>query len=375
MKKIVIQNARLVNGISKDILIENGIIKKVSPSLDIDENTIVVALDDECYVSPGWIDIHTHCFHKFEIYADDCEAIGYKKGVTRVVDAGTAGADNITEFYKSVENCKTHVYSLLNISKTGIYAQNELADMSHIDSQAFMEAYKKYPDFIVGVKARISKSVIGDNGDQPLLEAIKIANQVDLPLMIHIGTAPSSLQTVMSHMRKGDIVTHIFNPKSNGIVEHNGIKDCVLEAYQRGVYFDLGHGTDSFSFHSLDIANQHQIKVHSISSDIYHRNRENGPVFDLATTMSKLYNRGYDLKDIIDCVTINPATMLRLKNLGKIEEGYCGELTIFKIIKEKKSLIDSLGVKIIVKEYIEPIAVVLNNEYINLKGVNSHECL
>lgn len=46
-----------------------------------------------------------------------------------MIDAGTSGADNVDEFYDSVKNRKTHVYSLLNISKTGLYAQNELADM------------------------------------------------------------------------------------------------------------------------------------------------------------------------------------------------------------------------------------------------------
>ena len=348
MNKFMIENARLVDGTIVNILVQNGVIQQVASSIKVDDETQVIHLDNESYVSAGWIDTHTHCFNKFELYADDCESIGYKKGVTTVIDAGTSGADNVDEFYESVKNCKTHVYSLLNISKTGLYAQNELADMRHVDIDAFMQAYQKYPHFIIGVKARMSKSVVEESGDLPLFEALKIAEQTKLPLMVHI-------------------VTHIFNPKVNGILEDGNIKRCVFDAYQRGVFFDLGHGTDSFSFDVLDKANQNNIKVHSISSDIYYRNRQNGPVYDLATTMSKLYKRGYNLADVIACVTSHPAKMLNLSHLGQIEKGYCGEFTIFKIVHETKELVDSTGKRVIVSEYIRPVAVIIRNEYIQLK--------
>ena len=367
MNKFMIENARLVDGRIVSIFVQNGVIQQVASSIKVDNETQVIHLDNESYVSAGWIDTHTHCFDKFELYADNCESIGYKKGVTTVIDAGTSGADNVDEFYDSVKNCKTHVYSLLNISKTGLYAQNELADMRHVDSDAFMQAYQKHPHFIIGVKARMSKSVVEESGDLPLFEALKIAEQTKLPLMVHIGTAPSKLETVLANIRSGDIVTHIFNPKRNGIIQDSHIKECVFDAYQRGVFFDLGHGTDSFSFDVLDKANQNDLKVHSISSDIYYRNRQNGPVYDLATTMSKLYRKGYDLKEVIACVTSHPAKMLNLSHLGRIEKGYCGEFTIFKIIHKNKELVDSTGKRIIVSEYIQPVAVIIRNEYIQLE--------
>ena len=45
------------------------------------------------------------------------------------------------------------------------------------------------------------------------------------------------------------------------------------------------------------------MKAASISTDIYIRNRENGPVYDLATTMEKLRVVGYDWPEIIEKVT------------------------------------------------------------------------
>ena len=49
------------------------------------------------------------------------------------------------------------------------------------------------------------------------------------------------------------------------------------------------------------------MKAASISTDIYIRNRENGPVYDLATTMEKLRVVGYDWPEIIEKVTKAPA--------------------------------------------------------------------
>jgi probable amidohydrolase EF_0837/AHA_3915 len=366
MDKFLIKNAKLVDGKVIDILVKDGHIENISSFIEMDENIDVIELDEDCYISAGWIDSHTHCFEKFELYADNCEEIGYRQGVTSVIDAGTAGADNIEEFFNSIKECKTHVYSLLNISKTGICAQNELADMTHIDKKAFEKMCKKFPRFILGAKVRMSQSVVGENGDLPLYEAIQMANQVNLPLMVHIGTAPAQLETVLKNVREGDIVTHIFNPKENGIVSHGKIKDCVFEAYQRGVYFDLGHGTDSFSFDVLDIANENHIQVYSISSDIYFRNRHNGPVYNLSTTMSKLLMRGYTLEEVIDSVTRKPAKMFRLDKRGRIEKGCCGDFTIFKVIHENKEVTDSTGKKVILSQYIQPVAVILRNEYIKL---------
>lgn len=368
MSKLLIKHARLVDESVVDILIENEIIQHINSNIECDHDTKVIELDHDCYLSAGWIDAHTHCFEKFKLYSDNCETIGYQSGVTTVVDAGTAGADNVAEFYELVKNNLTRVYSLLNISKTGIYAQNELADLNHIDSVAFINACHQYPDFIIGVKARMSKSVVGDSGDLPLYKAIEIANQVQLPLMVHIGTEPSKIDTVFHHLRKHDIVTHIFNPKSNGIVDMDGhIKPCVFDAMNKGVYFDLGHGTDSFSFDTLKKANQNNIKVYTISSDIYYRNRENGPVYDLATTMNKLYQRGYSLQEVIDCVTSHPAHMYSLEKLGQIKEGCYGDLTIFKIVNGPKELIDSQKKKEIIHQYIEPVAVIIKDQYIHIK--------
>jgi dihydroorotase len=88
-------------------------------------------------------------------------------------------------------------FALLNISRVGLIAQNELANMANIDADAVKQAVKRHPDFIVGLKARMSSSVVGENGITPLERAKAIQKENgDLPLMVHIGNNPPNLDEI-----------------------------------------------------------------------------------------------------------------------------------------------------------------------------------
>ena len=92
---MIIKNGKLITDEVIDVEIVEGIITKVSKDIEINENEEVIDLKGEKYISAGWIDVHTHCFNKYKLYSDDPDEIGYKKGVTTVVDAGTVGADTV----------------------------------------------------------------------------------------------------------------------------------------------------------------------------------------------------------------------------------------------------------------------------------------
>ena len=84
---------------------------------------------------------------------------------------------------------------------------------------------------------------------------------------------------------------------------------------------DVGHGTASFSFKVARQAITLGILPHTISSDIYCRNRMNGPVHSLATVMSKFFSVGLTLPQVIACVTENAASALQLSAEGQTAEG------------------------------------------------------
>ncbi|WP_312629076.1 amidohydrolase/deacetylase family metallohydrolase [Scandinavium sp.] len=341
MFDLLLKGARLVDDTVTDIAIKDG---KIAALGDINgEATKVVSLGGEHYVSAGWIDLHVHCYPKSPIYNDEPDSVGVATGVTTVIDAGSTGADDVDTFYDITRKCGTDVYALLNISRVGLIAQNELANMANIDAEAAASAIKRHPDFIVGLKARMSSSVVGENGITPLEKAKEIQKaNGDLPLMVHIGNNPPNLDEITELLTSGDIITHCYNGKPNRILTPSGeLRASVSGALKRGIKLDVGHGTASFSFDVAKQAIAMGILPHTISSDIYCRNRINGPVHSLARVMAKFLAIGMSLPQVINCVTANAAEAIRLKRKGRLAVGFDADLTIFTLKRQPVTLVDA----------------------------------
>jgi len=341
MFDLLLRRARLVDDTVSDIALKDG---KIAALGDVDGPALkTIELGGECYVSAGWIDSHVHCYPKSPIYHDQPDSVGIATGVTTVVDAGSTGADDIDDFYTLTREAATEVYALLNISRVGLIAQNELANMVNIDADAVREAVKRHPDFIVGLKARMSSSVVGENGITPLDRAKAMqAQNGDLPLMVHIGNNPPDLDEIAERLSAGDIITHCYNGKPNRILTPQGeLRASVMRAISRGVRLDVGHGTASLSFAVAKRAIELGILPHTISSDIYCRNRISGPVHSLANVMSKFLAIGMSLPQVIECVTANAADGLRLKQKGRLQIGLDADLTLFTLKRQPTVLVDA----------------------------------
>ncbi|AFJ98121.1 amidohydrolase/deacetylase family metallohydrolase [Cronobacter sakazakii] len=341
MFDLILRQARLVDDTLADIAIKDGKIAALGSVTG--EARATRDLNGEYYVSPGWIDLHVHCYPKSPIYHDEPDAVGVSTGVTTVVDAGSTGANDIDDFYALTRGVATEVLALLNVSKVGLIAQNELADMANIDAAAAREAIARHPDFIVGLKARMSSSVVGENGIAPLERAKAIQQENgQLPLMVHIGNGPPPLDEIAARLSQGDIITHCFNGKPNRILTPQGqLRASISDALERGVRLDVGHGSASFSFEVARQAIALGILPHTISSDIYCRNRINGPVRSLAHVMSKFLAIGLSLPQVIDCVTLHAAQALRLAHKGRLTPGADADLTIFDLRRQPALFTDA----------------------------------
>ncbi|ELY7493255.1 amidohydrolase/deacetylase family metallohydrolase [Cronobacter sakazakii] len=341
MFDLILRQARLVDDTLADIAIKDGKIAALGSVTG--EARATRDFNGEYYVSPGWIDLHVHCYPKSPIYHDEPDAVGVSTGVTTVVDAGSTGANDIDDFYALTRGVATEVLALLNVSKVGLIAQNELADMANIDAAAAREAIARHPDFIVGLKARMSSSVVGENGIAPLERAKAIQQENGhLPLMVHIGNGPPPLDEIAARLSQGDIITHCFNGKPNRILTPQGqLRASVSDALERGVRLDVGHGSASFSFEVACQAIALGILPHTISSDIYCRNRINGPVRSLAHVMSKFLAIGLSLPQVIDCVTLHAAQALRLAHKGRMTPGADADLTIFDLRRQPALFTDA----------------------------------
>ncbi|UPK41458.1 amidohydrolase/deacetylase family metallohydrolase [Paenibacillus pabuli] len=359
----VLRNLQLVDGRIMDISIQDGIITAITPPGQVEGET---ELDcSGLYVSSGWIDLHVHAVPELNPYGDDIDEIGVKQGVTTLVDAGSRGADRIGDLYTASLKADTQLFALLNISRIGLERTDELSQLEWIDLAKAREAAASYPEFIVGLKARISQSVVKDSGIQPLLLARTLSEETKLPLMVHIGSAPPSISEVLELLQPGDVITHYLNGKSNNLFHEDGTPlQGLLDAIARGVHLDVGHGTASFSFRVAEQAKTAGIALNTISTDIYRGNRLNGPVYSISNVLTKFLYLGYSLEEVIRAVTSSAAAWLGKPELGQIRVGHQANLTMFALKKGEKQLKDSEGDIRVAQYYIEAKGVFTNGSLI-----------
>ena len=373
MFDLLLRRARLVDDTVTDIALSDG---KIAALGEISGPAVkTVDLAGKHYVSAGWIDSHVHCYPNSPIYHDQPDSVGIETGVTTVVDAGSTGADDIDDFYAITRQATTDVYALLNISRVGLIAQNELANLDNIDASAVRDAVQRHPDFVVGLKARMSSSVVGDNGITPLERAKAMQKENgDLPLMVHIGNNPPNLDEIADLLSAGDIITHCYNGKPNRILTPGGeLRAAVTRATTRGVRLDVGHGSASFSFAVAKQAISLGILPHTISSDIYCRNRIDGPVRSLANVMSKFLAIGLSLPQVIACVTDHAADGLRLVKKGRLAVGFDADLTIFDLRRQPVLFTDVENSALQADQLLTPLAAIrAGRGYLTEQGRAEH---
>ena len=368
MFDLIVRNARLADETVTDIAVKDRKIAALGKLFDAQADR-VLDLENRWYISAGWIDSHVHCNPSSPIYFDEPDVVGVDGGVTTVIDAGSTGADDIDEFRKIAEKSKTNVRALLNISRIGLITQHELADLKDIDPSLAGTMICKHCGFIVGIKARMSGSVIGENGLKPL----EIAKQIqkdnkNLPLMVHFGNAPPLIDDIIHLMGQGDILTHCFHGKPNGILTPEGeLRDSMRQALDRGVLLDIGHGNASFSLAVARKAMAKDIFPHTISSDIYCSNRVKGPVYGLAQVMSKFLMLGMPLSQVIACVTTHAADMLRMPEKGRLAVGADADFSMFDVSSEPQTVRDSEGETATCTQNIIPLAAIVAGEVLSTK--------
>ncbi|WP_428651292.1 amidohydrolase/deacetylase family metallohydrolase [Roseibium sp.] len=286
-------------------------------------------------VSPGLIDLHTHVYWGGTSLGVDADTIARRSGTTTFVDAGSAGAGNLAGFRKHViEPCDQRILAYLNISFPGIFAFSktvmvgECEDLRLLDAQECYNVAKENLDIIVGMKARVGFRAGGSSGLAPLSLAIEVADELGLPVMAHIDNPPPSRDEVLNVLRPGDILTHCYRPFPNAPIHGDDtIRREILEARERGIIFDIGHGYGGFSFRSGRAMLREGIKPDVLSSDV-HVLCVDGPAYDVLAVMSKFMALGMSLTDVIEATTANPARALRRDDIGTLRVGAAGDATL-----------------------------------------------
>ena len=322
----------------RDIAISAGRIAAIAPRIPGSAGETLDAAGK--IVAPGLIDIHTHAGRDAE-----GPALALRDGVTGLVDAGSAGADRIDDVVGIMRAAPQTSVALVNLARVGIIADGELNNLEHANVALAQEAIASNRGIVVGVKLRISANVAGSNDLEVLRRAQEVVAPFGLPIMVHVGQNYSPMRAILPLLKRGDIVTHLYAPAPNSILDENGaILPEVTAARRRGVIFDFGHGrSDHFDWAMVEQCMQQGFWPDTISTD-WNVLSTTTPVRDFPNVMSKLMMFGMSLSDVIACSTTNAARCFpAFEDRGTLNVGAPADIAIMELREGSFDFVDNYG--------------------------------
>jgi len=329
-----------------DISVKDGEIFEVASNIVV-ENAKKVVDATGLYVSPGLIDIHTHVFvgSKANKFADGNNSLSpddfsFKAGITTVVDAGTSGWRNFPLFKTQViDQSKTRILAFLNIAASGMTGDSLQNDVNEMDVAKTSKIIQKYSDIIVGVK-------IGHfEGDAwaPFDRALEVGSKIEKPLFVECHLPKYSLKDQLNRMRPGDIITHSFENISERtpVVDKEGkVLSYVIEAKEKGVLFDVGHGGAGFWFNQAVPSFEQGFWPNTFGTDL-HRFSMNAGMKDMLNVMSKYLSIGMPLKEVLLRGSWNAAQAIGREDLGNLSVGAEADLVLLGVKSGKFGYVDA----------------------------------
>ena len=354
-----------------DVGVSDGRIAAIGPDLPADGAAVLDVKG--LLVVPGLIDVHLHLMNGLGAFGADPDVFGVGSGVTTVVDAGSTGHSLLPVFRRYIAApAKTRVMAYVNLSTLGSVAgagYSTLADPRLIDEERIEQAVEANRDMIVGIKVMATGAALGPAGLEPLRRARRLGDNLKLPLLVHIGESwsktamPPPVGDVLSCLRSGDIITHMFTAHPGGLLDSNSrLWPQVRAARDAGVFFDVGHGLHNLNFDVARKVLDQGLKPDGVSTD-GHRGNRSGPVYDLPTTMAKLMALGFSLSQVVEMATVNAARLLRREDeLGSIRPGRAAEISVLRLEEREWRAIDSQKGTIAARQALTPVFAVRNGE-------------
>ncbi len=361
---LVIKGGRVIDPSRKldavrDVAISHGRIEAIEASIKADGVETIDASGK--LVVPGLIDIHTHAARTKE-GPELCLA----DGVTGWIDAGSQGADRIGETIAIAKAAPQQCRVLINIGRAGIIPEGDTMDLNRADVNAARAAIGVNLDFIAGVKARLSRDVAGVNDYEVLRRAQEVASSFKLPVMIHMGQTITPLPKLIALLKAGDIVTHMFAPPPNSIIDDEGhILPEVMAARRRGVRFDLGNGrTGHLRWDIADRVLKAGFLPDTFSTD-WTAEARTSQVIDFPNVMSKFLMLGMTLDQVVACATVNASRDFPVfHDRGTLKPGAPADVAVLELREGSFDFADNFGGSRTGRQRLFPSATVLGGKVV-----------
>lgn len=352
LKRYVIKNGTLVSVLDgteekKDVLVENGIITRIQADIPAAQQEVIDATG--LYLSVGWLESHAHFAGINNSLAINPEEDLLKQGITYALDLGSLGPDNYEEGRnRLLSETDLRFRCFLCISNEGIGGGSRTMDFEgpeDIDPEKVKACARKYRDELMGLKARIDDKFCFDP-EYVMTQLRSLGDELNMPIAVHAPRSRIGIEKLLGYLKKGDVLCHTLagNSEAMDILDCSGqIKPCVRDAHERGVIFELSHGTNAYRYETAEAAWKAGFFVDTVCSDIHRRNI-NGPVFSPSVILTKVQGlTGKPWWWVLNKATVQP---VRLQNIPdkavEIREGMTADITIYKIETGKFTYLDSV---------------------------------
>jgi dihydroorotase len=301
------------------------------------------------YVTPGLIDIHVHVFAgtgERRSYAGDNsvypDGFTFRSGVTTVADAGCAGWRDFEEFkQRIIDRSRTRVFAFLNIVGHGMRGTTFERNLSDMEAKPTAEMALRYPGVVVGIKT----AHYPGPEFTPVERAVEAGTIAKIPVMVDFGRVfpqKSLAELLTKKLRPGDIYTHVYSGLRGELDPSGHANPALFEGRKRGVIFDVGHGSGSFTWRvAVPIVNEGFLPD-SISTDL-HIGSMNSGMKDMLSVMSKFLAMGVPLDEVIAQSTWNPAREIQHQELGNLSVGSPADVAVLRLEKGEFGFIDVYG--------------------------------
>nr|MBA3888554.1 amidohydrolase family protein [Acidobacteriota bacterium] len=214
--------------------------------------------------------------------------------------------------------------------------EQDLADMN---PRLTAQRVREFPGVIVGIKTAHYRGPEWDAVDRSV-EAGRLAS---VPVMVDFGTFGPDRpfeELVLERLRPGDIYTHQYRADVPMLDANGNVRAYLFEARKRGVLFDVGHGSGSFSFSQAVPAVAQGFLPDSLGTDL-HTSSMTGGMKDMSNVMSKFLSMGMSLPDVVLRSTWNPARIINRSDLGHLSEGAVADVAVFRLLEGNFGFLDA----------------------------------